>query len=67
MRLNILLNSSQRKALSQFFNNIAVGWFVAAFVTPNLASQFQLLTLIGYLINMIGALYISLWFINEEE
>lgn len=60
-------NPSQRKALSQFFNNIAVAWFVVAFATPNLATQFHMLTLLGYIINMIGALYIALWFIDVEE
>ena len=62
--MKIILNSEQSKSLSSFFNNIAVAWFVAAFVTPNVLAQFYPLNLLLYFANMIGALLLSLLFLK---
>ncbi len=61
------LDRSQKEALSNFFNNIAVAWFIAIFVSPSLASGFSWLTFIAYSFNMIGALYISMALLKEEK
>lgn len=65
--MRVTLNFSQRKALSSFFINVAVAWFVGAFVTPQIASDFTPLTLIRFLANMLVSLYISLRLLQEER
>lgn len=60
------INSSQKKAISGFFVNIAVAWFVGAFVTPKISPDFDTLTLIRYLANMIGAIVLALFFLKDE-
>lgn len=61
----MLLTSGQKQSLSTFFNNIAVAWFVAIFITPTLISNVKLLTIIAYAVNMIVALYLSLFLLKE--
>lgn len=63
--MKIEFNFSQRKALSSFFNNIAVAWFIGAFVTPQIVTSLDPLTLLRYLANMVLALYISLLCLKE--
>lgn len=65
--MKVLLNLEQKKSLSSFFNSLAVGWFLALFATPNIAESFNPLTLVIYLVNMIGALYISLFLLKEAK
>lgn len=64
--MSVKLNWEQRKALSSFFISIAVAWFIDAFVSPQISPEFNLLTLIRYLVNMIGALILALMFLKEE-
>ncbi len=61
------LNSFQKEALSSFFNNIAVAWFIAAFITPVISSEIKALTTLQFIVNMMGALYISLFLLKEER
>lgn len=64
--MEVSLNSSQRKALSSFFNNVAVAWFVGAFVTPQITPEFGPLTILRYLGNMIITLYFAMFLLKEE-
>lgn len=64
--VKIVLNKEQKQSVSLFFNNIAVGWFVAVFVTPSFTS-INLLTSSIYFVSMIVALIISLSFLREEK
>lgn len=64
--MKLPLNYSQKKVLSSFFINVAVAWFVAAFVTPEITSELNILTLFRYLANMILALFLALLFLKEE-
>lgn len=64
--MRITLNLAQRRSLSTFFNNIAVAWFGAAFITPSIELSFNPLTIIKFLVNMIAALYLSLVFLEDE-
>jgi hypothetical protein len=54
------LNRSQKEALSDFFNNIAVAWCVALFATPTFIPTYNPLTLISYSVSMIAAIIIAL-------
>jgi len=45
--MRFFLNSDQEKALSTFFNNIAVAWFIGLFVVPKLSSDLDLLTVMS--------------------
>jgi hypothetical protein len=58
-------NIEQRKSLAAFFNSLAVAWFVALFATPSVAKDVSLLTLIQYLVNMLLALFFSLYFLKD--
>ena len=64
--MRVFVNASQKRALSSFFSNVAVAWFVGAFVTPVISSEFTLLTIIRYLVNMIIALYLALYLLKED-
>lgn len=61
-----ILNLTQRKALSEFFVNVGVAWFAAAFVTPSVVPNFRLLTLLMHVVNMCGAVYLALYLLREE-
>lgn len=61
------LNTKQRESLASFFNSIAVGWFLALFSVPFLGSQIPLLTMIQLVVNIVGALYISLYFLRNVD
>lgn len=65
--MNINLNTKQRESLSSFFNNIAVAWFVALFVVPKISREFDVLTVIRFIANIIGTLTISLYFLRKEK
>ncbi len=62
----IQFNISQRKALSAFLNNIAAAWFVGLFVAPRLSTEFDTLIILRYLVNIIGALYLSLSLLKNK-
>lgn len=55
--MKLILNRSQKESLSDFFNSIAVAWFVALFATPafNLGN-YTLLTLLVYGVTILAAL-----------
>lgn len=63
--MNILLNLSQKKALSNFFSNVAVAWFVALFITPSIR-DIDPLTVLRFIANMVFALYLSLFLLKEN-
>lgn len=65
--MKIVFNKNQREGLSSFFNNIAVAWFVGLFVVPRLSGEFDILTVIRFIVNIIGALAISLYFLKEDK
>lgn len=62
-----ILNSSQKKELSTFFNNIAVAYFIGIFVVPQLSLEFDILDVIRYIILGIFSLFIALLFLQEES
>lgn len=65
--MKVILNFSQKKSLSSFFNNIAVGWFIAGIVAPSLTLEFDLLTLTKVIANILLNLYLSLILLREER
>lgn len=65
--MKVRLNFEQRKSLSGFFSSLSIAWFIAIFATPSIVKDFNLLTTLMYIVNMIGALYISLWLLKENN
>jgi len=61
------LNQEQKKSLSSFFTGISVGWFIALFASPNFLSDIKPLTIVSYLVNIIGAIFLSLFVLKEEK
>lgn len=61
------LNVEQRKALSAFFQSLAVAWFVGAFVVPYVSSEFSLLIFLKYIVNIIVNLTLSLLFLYKVD
>lgn len=53
---------SQFKLLAEFFSNISVAWFVAAFISPD-----DLLIVLRSLVNMIMFLFISLLLLEKAN
>ena len=60
------LNLEQRKSLSLFFNNVAVGWFISGIIAPSLIREFDPLTPLKVIVNILSALYLSLVLVKEE-
>ena len=60
-----LLNFDQRKALSQFFNGVAVAWFAAFFSVPVIEPQISVLTMLQIIANIVGALGLSLYVLKD--
>ncbi|EKE05957.1 MAG: hypothetical protein ACD_19C00140G0024 [uncultured bacterium] len=63
------LTVHQKKNLSDFFINIASGWYVAVFITPFItqgfdSSYFIKIFIVG-IINAAGFLYLSWWVYNK--
>lgn len=65
--MKITFNFDQRKSLSSFFNSIAVAWFVALFIPPTITPYFNPLITVTQFVNMLGALYLSLFIIEKEK
>lgn len=63
----VQLNLDQKKSLSGFFNNIAVAWFGATFISPALKSEIAVLTFLSYFANIIISLYISLYLLRKKR
>lgn len=63
--MKITWNTKQREAMSDFFRNVAVGWFTAAFTIPYLISPYDFLTQLKYVGSMGVALYISLHLLED--
>ncbi|MBI3577418.1 hypothetical protein HY086_05270 [Candidatus Gottesmanbacteria bacterium] len=60
--MKIALNVSQIKALSNFFSNMAVAWFIGAFITPR--TMWDLVLFSGY---GIVALTFSVFLLKKEK
>jgi hypothetical protein len=60
-------NKDQQRLLSDFFSNIAAAYFIGLFVVPKLTSDFDALTVIKYVVNMIGMLVVALWLLNKKQ
>lgn len=65
--MKITLNQKQRENLASFFTTIAAAWFVALFVVPKLSNEFDILTVLRFIVNIIGTLAISLYFLKEGK
>ncbi len=64
MRLLIWMveNGSRRKLLSEFWTNVAVAWFVAAFI-----SEGEWLTKLIYVVNIILSLLFAMFLKDYED
>lgn len=59
-------NKEQRVALSSLFINIAVGYFTALFIVPNISHNVSWLILVIYIGNIFIAILIALELLKEE-
>ena len=60
--MNVSLNAKQTESLSNFFSNMAVAWFVVAFVSPPEPFAFLRFSFYGIL-----AIYISLFLLRKVK
>ena len=61
------LNNKQKEELASFFTNLAVGWFTAAFIVTAISPDVTVFTFTRYLVNMVGAVSISLLLLRGRD
>lgn len=54
------LSAEQQNILSDFFKDIAVGWFAGLFIVPQLSPEFGTLTVLKYLANICFNLFAAM-------
>lgn len=68
MKYNLVrfLTKPQRKQLADFFTTIAAAWFIGLFVAPRITSEFDIFTIMRYILNCLMMLLLALVMVRED-